>query len=41
MDGIAVKVSQNGKVHGNTIYLMIGLKQNGLKEVLSMWINDT
>jgi transposase-like protein len=41
MDGIVVKVRQNGKVQGKTIYLMIGLKQNGLKEVLGMWINDT
>lgn len=41
MDGIVVKVRQNGKVQGKTIYLMIGLKQNGLKEVLGMWISET
>lgn len=41
MDGIVVKVRQNGKVQGKTIYLMIGLKQNGLKEVLCMWISET
>jgi len=41
MDGIVVKVRQNGKVQGKTIYLVIGLKQSGLKEVLGMWINDT
>jgi putative transposase len=41
MDGIVFKVRQNGKVQGKTIYLMIGLKQNGLKEVLGMWISET
>ena len=41
MDGIVVKVRQSGKVIGKTIYLMIGLKHNGLKEVLGMWINET
>ena len=41
MDGIVIKVRQNGKVQGKTIYLMIGLKQNGRKEVLGMWISET
>jgi transposase-like protein len=41
MDGIVVKVRQNGKVQGKTIYLMIGLKHTGLKEVLGMWISET
>lgn len=41
MDGIVFKVRQNGKVQGKTIYLMIGLKQTGLKEVLGMWISET
>ncbi len=41
MDGIVVKVRQNGKVQGKTIYLMIGLKQTGRKEVLGMWISET
>ena len=41
MDGIVFKVRQNGKVQGKTIYLMIGLKPNGLKEVLGMWISET
>lgn len=41
MDGIVIKVRQNGKVQGKTIYLMIGLKQTGRKEVLGMWINET
>ncbi|HOS91591.1 MAG TPA: IS256 family transposase [Prolixibacteraceae bacterium] len=41
MDGIVFKVRQNGKVQGKTIYLMIGLKQDGKKQVLGMWINET
>jgi len=41
MDGIVLKVRQNGKVQGKTIYLMIGLKQDGKKQVLGMWINET
>lgn len=41
MDGIVIKVRQNGKVTGKTIYLMIGLKHNGLKEVLGMWISES
>jgi len=41
MDGIVFKVRQNGKVQNKTIYLMIGLKQTGHKEVLGMWISET
>jgi transposase-like protein len=41
MDGIVIKVRNNGKVQGKTIYLIIGLKQDGLKEVLGMWISET
>jgi transposase-like protein len=41
MDGIVIKIRHNGKVQSKTIYLMIGLKQDGLKEVLGMWISET
>jgi transposase-like protein len=41
MDGIVIKVRNNGKVQGKTIYLIIGLKQDGLKEVLGMWISES
>jgi transposase-like protein len=41
MDGIVIKVRSNGKVQGKTIYLIIGLRQDGLKEVLGMWISET
>jgi putative transposase len=41
MDGIVIKVRHNGKVIGKTIYLIIGLNQDGKKEVLGMWISET
>lgn len=41
MDGIVFKVRHNGKVIGKTIYLIIGLRQDGLKEVLGMWISES
>lgn len=41
MDGIQFKVRQNGKVINKCIYLVIGLKSNGFKEILGMWINET
>lgn len=41
MDGIQFKVHHNGKVVSKCIYLVIGLKNDGLKEVLGMWINET
>ncbi|MBW1613221.1 MAG: IS256 family transposase [Deltaproteobacteria bacterium] len=41
MDGIVIKVRHNGRVQGKTIYLIIGLKKDGRKEVLGMWISET
>jgi len=41
MDGIVLKVKQNGKYINKCIYLVIGLKNDGLKEVLGMWIAET
>jgi len=41
MDGIVIKIRHNGKVIGKTIYLIIGLNKDGLKEVLGMWISET
>ena len=37
MDGIVFKVRDNGKIINKTVYLCVGLKQNGLKELLGMW----
>ena len=41
MDGIQFKIRHNGKVISKCIYLIIGLKKDGRKEVLGMWINET
>jgi len=41
LDGIVVKVRHNGRVQGKTIYLVIGLRKDGFKEVLGMWISET
>lgn len=41
MDGIILKVKQNGKYINKCIYLVIGLKKDGLKEVLGMWMAET
>jgi transposase-like protein len=41
MDGIVLKVRHNGKYINKCIYLVIGLKNDGLKEVLGMWMAET
>ena len=41
MDGIVLKVKQNGKYINKCIYLVIGLNKDGLKEVLGMWMAET
>ena len=41
MDGIVMKVRHNGKVINKTIYLIVGVNQDGYKEVLGMWIAET
>jgi len=41
MDGIVLKIKQNGKYINKCIYLVIGLKNDGLKEVLGMWMAET
>lgn len=41
MDGIVLKVKQNGKFINKCIYLVIGLKNDGLKEVLGLWMAET
>jgi putative transposase len=41
LDGIVFKVRQNGKVINKTIYVIIGLTNSGMKEVLGLWINET
>lgn len=41
IDGIVFKVRQNGKVINKTVYVVIGLSNQGYKEVLGLWINET
>lgn len=40
MDGIMLKVKQNGKYINKCIFIVIGLKNNGLREVLGLWISE-
>jgi len=36
MDGIVFKVRENSKVVNKTVYIAVGLKSDGYKEVLGM-----
>jgi len=38
MDGISFKVRENSKVLNKTVYIAVGLKTNGMKEVLGLWL---
>ncbi|WP_262509827.1 IS256 family transposase [Chitinophaga deserti] len=38
MDGIVYKVRENSKVINKTIYIVVGLRKDGYKEVLGMWL---
>ncbi len=38
MDGIVFKVRENSRIINKTIYLAVGLKTDGKKEVLGMWL---
>lgn len=41
MDGIMLKIKHAGKYQNKCIYLVIGLKQDGLKEVLGLWMAES
>jgi len=41
MDGISIKIRHNGKIINKTIYLVVGLSAEGMKQVLGMWIAPT
>lgn len=43
MDGIVFKVRENSKVINKTIYIAVGLRKDGLKEVMGLWLgrNET
>lgn len=38
VDGIVFKVRENNKVINKTIYMAVGLRKDGLKEVLGLWL---
>jgi putative transposase len=38
MDGIVLKIREDGKVINKCVYIVIGLKHDGKKEVLGFWI---
>ena len=38
MDGIVFKVRENSKVINKTVYVAVGLKRDGKKEVLGLWL---
>jgi len=38
MDGIVFKVRENSKVINKTIYIAVGLKRDGKKEVIGLWL---
>jgi transposase-like protein len=38
MDGISFKVRENSKVVNKTVYIAVGLRTNGLKEILGLWL---
>lgn len=41
MDGIVIKIREDKKVINKCVYIVIGLKPNGMKEVLGFWIEKT
>lgn len=41
MDGIMLKIKHSGKYVTKCIYLVIGLKPDGIKEVLGMWVAES
>lgn len=41
MDGIVLKIREDGKVINKCVYIVIGLKADGTKEVLGFWIERT
>ena len=41
MDGIVLKIREDGKVTNKCVYIVIGVKADGIKEVLGFWIAKT
>jgi putative transposase len=41
MDGIMLKVRHNGRYVNKCVFIVIGLRQDGYKEVLCMWLAES
>ena len=41
LDGISFKVKQENHIINKTIYIVVGLNTNGIREVLGLWLNET
>lgn len=41
MDGIVFKVKENSKAINKTVYIAVGLRRDGKKEVLGLWLGKT
>ncbi|MBL0046482.1 MAG: IS256 family transposase [Bacteroidetes bacterium] len=41
MDGVVLKIREDGKVINKCVYIVIGLTPDGMKEVLGFWIEKT
>ena len=41
LDALVIKVKENGRVINKSVYLVIGVNLQGLKEVLGIWIAET
>jgi putative transposase len=40
-DALLVKIRDDGIVHNKTVYLVLGMRCNGRKEILGLWIEQT
>jgi putative transposase len=40
LDALMVKIRENGQVQNRSIYVAIGVKMDGCKEVLGLWVSD-
>jgi putative transposase len=41
LDALFVKMRHEGRVENRAVYLVVGVRLDGVKEVLGLWVNDT
>ena len=41
IDCLVVKVKQDGKIINKSVYIVLGVNKDGIKEVLGLWIDET